>query len=114
MTLRQYALTLLLKPLVIIDFTATWCGPCKMIAPVYEKMQEEFPGVVFAKIDVDDNEEATQLCGVTAMPTFQFYKGGQKVGELKGANADGLRVRADARWACCAPFVLRTATVKRL
>lgn len=102
--LQSYLIPLL-QPLVVIDFTATWCGPCKMIAPVYEKMQEEFPGVVFAKIDVDANEEATQLCGVTAMPTFQFYKGGQKVGELKGANADGLRVSPFAPpVALCAPF----------
>ena len=63
-----------------------------MIAPVYEKMQEEFPSVVFAKIDVDANEEAAAACGVQAMPTFQFYKGGVKVGELKGANEGKLRV----------------------
>jgi thiol-disulfide isomerase/thioredoxin len=63
-----------------------------MIAPVYEKMQEEFPGVVFTKIDVDANSEAAEQCGIQAMPTFQFYKGGQKVGEMKGANESGLRV----------------------
>jgi thioredoxin len=80
------------QPLVVIDFTATWCGPCKMIAPVYEKMAEEFPGVVFTKIDVDANSEAAEQCGVQAMPTFQFYKGGQKVDEMKGANEAGLRV----------------------
>ena len=54
-----------------------------MIAPVYEKMQEEFPSVVFTKIDVDANEEAAAACGIQAMPTFQFYKGGQKVGKLR-------------------------------
>jgi thiol-disulfide isomerase/thioredoxin len=62
-----------------------------MIAPVYEKMQEEFPSVVFTKIDVDANEEAAAACGIQAMPTFQFYKGGQKVGEIKGANEGKLR-----------------------
>jgi thioredoxin 1 len=81
-----------LQPLVVIDFTATWCGPCKMISPVYEKMAEEFPGVVFTKIDVDANSEAAEQCGIQAMPTFQFYKGGNKVGEMKGANEAGLRV----------------------
>lgn len=67
-----------------------------MIAPIYEKMSEEFPSVVFTKIDVDANEEAAQQCGVQAMPTFQFYKGGQKVGELKGANESKLRVSSIA------------------
>jgi thioredoxin 1 len=86
----------LAQPLVIIDFTATWCGPCKMIAPIYEKLSQEFPSVVFTKIDVDANEEATAECGVQAMPTFQFYKGGQKVGELQGANESGLRVSSIA------------------
>jgi hypothetical protein len=63
-----------------------------MISPVYEKMSEEFPGVVFTKIDVDANAEAAEQCGIQAMPTFQFYKGGQKVGEMKGANESALRV----------------------
>lgn len=67
-----------------------------MIAPIYEKLSQEFPSVVFTKIDVDANEEATAECGVQAMPTFQFYKGGQKVGELQGANESGLRVSSIA------------------
>ena len=89
---RHTAIDSSLQPLVVIDFTATWCGPCKMISPVYEKMAEEFPAVVFTKIDVDANAEAAETCGIQAMPTFQFYKGGQKVGEMKGANEASLRV----------------------
>jgi thioredoxin 1 len=82
----------LAQPLVIIDFTATWCGPCKMVAPAYEKMSQEFPSVVFTKVDVDANEEAAAECGVQGVPTFQFYKGGQKVGEMQGVDSSKLRV----------------------
>jgi thioredoxin 1 len=85
------------QPLVVIDFTATWCGPCKIISPIYENMAKEFPSVVFTKIDVDANAEAAEQCGIQAMPTFQFYKGGQKVGEMKGANESALRVSFSRR-----------------
>ena len=47
---------------VVIDFTATWCPPCKMIAPKFEAMEAEFPNVIFVKIDVDANKETAQLC----------------------------------------------------
>ncbi|XP_058886312.1 thioredoxin-like isoform X2 [Acipenser ruthenus] len=56
--------------LVIVDFTATWCGPCKMISPVFEDVAE--------------------MCKVSSMPTFQFFKNGQKVEEFSGANKDKL------------------------
>merc|ERR1712023_434740 len=63
--------------LVVVDFTATWCGPCQRIAPVFQKLAEEMPDVVFVKVDVDENEETAGECGIQAMPTFQYYKNGE-------------------------------------
>ncbi|KAK1175786.1 thioredoxin-like [Acipenser oxyrinchus oxyrinchus] len=76
--------------LVIVDFTATWCGPCKMISPVFEKLAEEHKDVVFLKVDVDDAQDVAEMCKVNSMPTFQFFKNGQKVDDFSGANKDKL------------------------
>mmetsp|Transcript_12003 Transcript_12003/g.22291 ORF Transcript_12003/g.22291 Transcript_12003/m.22291 type:complete len:157 (+) Transcript_12003:114-584(+) len=78
--------------LTVIDFTATWCGPCKMIAPIYKELSDEFGSRAnFIKVDVDDNPEAAQKYGVSAMPTFLFVKGGEVVDRLMGANSDRLK-----------------------
>jgi len=77
--------------LVVVDFTATWCGPCQNIAPVFIKLAEEMPDVVFVKVDVDENDEVAGECGISAMPTFQFYKNGKKLDEFSGANEDKIR-----------------------
>ena len=79
--------------IVAIDFTAAWCGPCKMIGPKFEAMSAdpEFAGIVFKKIDVDDNSEAAEACGISAMPTFKIYKGGKEVDELTGASEEKLK-----------------------
>eukprot|EP00406_Dinophysis_acuminata_P008971 CAMPEP_0179235008 /NCGR_PEP_ID=MMETSP0797-20121207/13184_1 /TAXON_ID=47934 /ORGANISM="Dinophysis acuminata, Strain DAEP01" /LENGTH=178 /DNA_ID=CAMNT_0020942207 /DNA_START=61 /DNA_END=597 /DNA_ORIENTATION=- len=77
--------------LVVVDFTATWCGPCQRIAPAFAKMAEEMADVVFIKVDVDENEETSQACKISCMPTFQFYKGGVKVDEMQGADESKLR-----------------------
>ena len=76
---------------VIIDFTASWCGPCQFIGPKFAAMAEEFPGIIFIKVDVDQCEETAQKCGISAMPTFQVFKGKEKVEELVGANEEKLR-----------------------
>ncbi|EKX50171.1 hypothetical protein GUITHDRAFT_85403 [Guillardia theta CCMP2712] len=76
--------------LVVIDFFATWCGPCKIISPFFHELSEKYPHVVFAKVDVDQNEETAQSCGISAMPTFQFYKNGNLVHTMRGASKEGL------------------------
>ncbi|GMI41452.1 hypothetical protein TrCOL_g11648 [Triparma columacea] len=76
---------------VVIDFSATWCGPCKMIGPVYSMLSDEFESVVFIKVDVDENAETAAKYDVSAMPTFVFIKNGEIVDRLSGANADRLR-----------------------
>jgi len=77
--------------LVVVDFYATWCGPCKMIAPKLDEMATQFTDVVFLKVDVDDVEEVASTYGISCMPTFLFIKNGEKIAEFSGANADKLR-----------------------
>lgn len=79
------------EKLVVIDFYATWCGPCKLIAPKVEEMAGEMSNVVFLKVDVDENEEAAQEYNVSAMPTFIFIKNSEKVADMMGANFDKLK-----------------------
>jgi len=78
--------------LVVVDFFATWCGPCKMIAPIMEKLAGELKDqVVFLKVDVDECEDVAMDCKVTVMPTFIFYKSKAKVEEFAGANESKLK-----------------------
>ena len=62
-----------------------------MIAPIFEKMAEEFQDVLFLKVDVDAANDVAGFCGIEAMPTFQAFKGGQKIAEIKGADQTKLR-----------------------
>mmetsp|Transcript_26830 Transcript_26830/g.39236 ORF Transcript_26830/g.39236 Transcript_26830/m.39236 type:complete len:165 (+) Transcript_26830:101-595(+) len=72
--------------LVVIDFSATWCGPCKMIAPLFKELSDQFANVVFLKVDVDESPETAAKYSVSAMPTFLFIKGGEVVERMMGAN----------------------------
>lgn len=72
--------------LVVVDFFATWCGPCKMIAPMIEKFAEQYSSAAFYKLDVDQVPEAAQKAEVSAMPTIVLYKNGEVVDKVIGAN----------------------------
>ncbi|XP_076749151.1 thioredoxin-2 [Xylocopa sonorina] len=77
--------------LVVIDFFATWCGPCKMIAPKMEELAQEMTDVVFLKVDVDECEDITNAYEITSMPTFVFIKNGKVLETFSGANYDRLK-----------------------
>jgi thioredoxin 1 len=77
--------------LVIIFYTASWCGPCKYIYPLIEELCERVPHIYIFKVDVDNDGEGEEnkissVTGVTSMPTFHFYKNKEKIDELCGAN----------------------------
>jgi len=77
--------------LVVIDFFATWCGPCKRISPFLEQLSDSMSNVHFLKVDVDEAEEIARNESVSAMPTFVLYKNGKRVTELVGASQDKLK-----------------------
>ncbi|MBR3011820.1 MAG: thioredoxin [Bacteroidales bacterium] len=71
---------------VMIDFWASWCGPCRMLAPTVEAIAEEYDGrVVVAKCDVDDADEVAMQFRIRNIPTLLFFKGGEMVNRLVGA-----------------------------
>ncbi|KAI8461999.1 thioredoxin-like protein [Phakopsora pachyrhizi] len=76
----------------IIDFSATWCGPCRVISPIYEKIASEDNSgkLKYYKVDVDESPDIASKCGISAMPTFIVFKNGSPVDTMKGADQKGL------------------------
>ena len=73
------------KPLVLVDFFATWCGPCRMQAPILERVKEELGDQVeIYKLDVDENEQTAKQFGVMSIPTLILFKDGKEVAKNVG------------------------------
>ena len=81
---------------VLIDFWATWCGPCRMLAPVLDEIGTEYPEVAFGKVNVDEEAGLAQMFGIVSIPTLVFMKNGKIIKKSVGyLDADGLRAVLD-------------------
>lgn len=89
--------------LLVLDCFATWCGPCKVIAPQVVKFSNTYPDARFYKLDVDDVPDVAQELGIRAMPTFLLFKNGDKVAEVVGANPKALEAAIKANYNETAP-----------
>jgi len=80
---------------VVIDFFAAWCGPCKRIAPDYEKLADKYTDIEFVKCDVDDSSELAELFEVESLPTFLLINNLKVVHKIVGADMEGLTKKVD-------------------
>ncbi|XP_028806432.1 thioredoxin H2 isoform X2 [Neltuma alba] len=81
--------------LIVIDFSASWCGPCKFIEPAIHAMADKFTDVEFVKIDVDELSDVTREFQVQAMPTFVLWKKGKEMDRVVGAKKDELEKKVE-------------------
>lgn len=72
--------------LVLVDFWADWCNPCEMIAPVVEKLDENFDELKVAKLDVDDNQKTASEYGINGIPSLVFFEDGEKKEKVVGVK----------------------------
>lgn len=79
---------------VMVDFFATWCGPCKMMAPIIEELATEYEKAKIGKLDVDANQKTASEYGVQSIPTLIIYKDGKEVDRLTGFQNKDVVVEA--------------------
>ena len=79
------------NPLVLVDFYATWCGPCKKIAPKIESLSEEHEDVKFLKVNVDEADTLASRLNISSLPTFVLYKNKEEHGRVVGAHLDAVK-----------------------
>ena len=100
LTQENFEETVNKNPMVIIDFWAPWCGPCKGFAPVYEKAAETHPDVVFAKVNTDEQQELAGSFNIRSIPTLVVFREKvilfQQAGALPGAALEQVITQAKA------------------
>lgn len=85
LTQNDFDQTLSQQPLVLVDFWATWCGPCRMMGPIVEEVADDLDGqVAVAKVDVDENPTLANRYGIMTIPSLVLFKNGQEVARKIG------------------------------
>ncbi|MCD8210972.1 MAG: thioredoxin [Prevotella sp.] len=73
---------------LVVDFWATWCGPCRTMGPIIEELSKEYEGrIIIGKCDVEENDDLAMDLGIRNIPTIMFFKNGEQVNKLVGAVA---------------------------
>ena len=83
-TSADFEKTITDNEIVFVDFWATWCGPCRMLAPILEELSGQHPELKIVKVDVDENRELALRYGIESIPTLLVFKGGQVAGRSVG------------------------------
>lgn len=85
LTTDTFETTVTGNDIVLVDWWADWCGPCKMFAPIYDQASAEHEGVVFGKVDTEDQQALAAGAGITSIPTIMAFKDGMLVFRQSGA-----------------------------
>jgi thioredoxin reductase (NADPH) len=100
LTAADFETTITENSIVLIDFWASWCGPCRAFAPVFEKVSENHPGVVFAKVDTEAEQELAAALEIQAIPTIMAFRDGilvyRQPGAMPAAGLEDLITRVKA------------------
>jgi thioredoxin 1 len=84
-TSEEFEKLVLNNGIIFVDFWASWCGPCKMFAPIFEAASEKFPEIKFAKVDTDLERDLSSAAGITSIPTLMAFRDGVLVFRQAGA-----------------------------
>ncbi|WP_330475573.1 thioredoxin [Terrabacter sp. C0L_2] len=85
LTAADFGTTISEHPIVLVDFWASWCGPCRMFAPVYEAASEQHPDIVFGKVDTEAEQQLAAAARITSIPTLMAFRDGILVFSQPGA-----------------------------
>lgn len=85
LTAEDFEKTITDNPIVLVDFWAAWCGPCRQFGPIYEKQSEENPDIVFGKVDTDAQTELAAMAQITSIPTLMAFRDGVAIFRQAGA-----------------------------